>query len=68
MGLILALVYHSGLIRSITLKLSAPQRVRLLAYAKYAVYGLGYNPTSEPGSWIRETLSCLEPVHSVLPG
>jgi aarF domain-containing kinase len=44
----LFLIDLSGLIRSITLKLGAPQRVRLLAYAKYAVYGLGYKPTSEP--------------------
>lgn len=44
----LTVLRTDGLIRSITLKLSAPQRVRLLAYAKYAVYGLGYNPTSEP--------------------
>ncbi|KAF8049419.1 hypothetical protein N665_2219s0006 [Sinapis alba] len=44
----LTVLRTDGLIRSITLKLSAPQRVRLLAYAKYAVYGLGYNSTSEP--------------------
>ncbi|CAF2062554.1 hypothetical protein HID58_072527 [Brassica napus] len=44
----LTVLRTDGLIRSITLKLSAPQRVRLLAYAKYAVYGLGYNTTSEP--------------------
>ncbi|XP_013590018.1 PREDICTED: uncharacterized aarF domain-containing protein kinase 1 [Brassica oleracea var. oleracea] len=44
----LTVLRTDGLVRSITLKLSAPQRVRLLAYAKYAVYGLGYNPTSEP--------------------
>ncbi|CAN7129596.1 unnamed protein product [Brassica rapa subsp. narinosa] len=44
----LTVLRTDGLIRSITLKLSAPQRVRLLAYAKYAVYGLGYNPRSEP--------------------
>ncbi|KAL1223227.1 putative ABC1 protein [Cardamine amara subsp. amara] len=43
----LTVLRTDGLIRSITLKLGAPQRVRLLAYAKYAVYGLGYKPTSE---------------------
>ncbi|KAL9310795.1 putative ABC-type Cd(2+) transporter, protein kinase CAMK-CAMKL-LKB family [Arabidopsis thaliana] len=44
----LTVLRTDGLIRSITLKLGAPQRVRLLAYAKNAVYGLGYKPTSEP--------------------
>ncbi|KAG7585937.1 UbiB domain [Arabidopsis thaliana x Arabidopsis arenosa] len=43
----LTVLRTDGLIRSITLKLGAPQRVRLLAYAKYAVYGLGYKQTSE---------------------
>ncbi|XP_024007697.1 uncharacterized aarF domain-containing protein kinase 1 [Eutrema salsugineum] len=44
----LTVLRTDGLIRSITLKLDSPKRVRLLAYAKYAVYGLGYNPTYEP--------------------
>jgi aarF domain-containing kinase len=48
----LTVLRTDGLIRSITLKLGAPQRVRLLAYAKYAVYGLGYKPTSEPGNFV----------------
>ncbi|CAH2065640.1 unnamed protein product [Thlaspi arvense] len=43
----LTVLRTDGLIRSITLKLGAPQRARLLAYAKYAVYGLGYNQPSE---------------------
>ncbi|CAN8238305.1 unnamed protein product [Cochlearia groenlandica] len=43
----LTVLRTDGLIRSITLKLGAPQRVRLLAYAKSAVYGLGYNTASE---------------------
>uniref|UniRef100_A0A1J3IRN2 Putative serine/threonine-protein kinase abkB n=1 Tax=Noccaea caerulescens TaxID=107243 RepID=A0A1J3IRN2_NOCCA len=44
----LTVLRTDGLLRSIILKLGAPQRVRLLAYAKSAVYGLGYNPVSEP--------------------
>jgi len=55
----LFLIDLSGLIRSITLKLGAPQRVRLLAYAKYAVYGLGYKPTSEPGNFVWEVSKYL---------
>ncbi|EOA34996.1 hypothetical protein CARUB_v10020089mg [Capsella rubella] len=43
----LSVLRTDGLVRSITLKLGAPKRTRLLAYAKYAVYGLDYKPPSE---------------------
>lgn len=46
-----------GLLRSIASKLGAPRHVRLLAYAKYAVYGLGTRSNSESGSMVKNALS-----------
>ncbi|KDP35740.1 hypothetical protein JCGZ_10512 [Jatropha curcas] len=45
----LAILRTDGLLRSIISKLGAPQQVRLLTYAKYAVYGLSLksNPESD---------------------
>ncbi|XP_010551532.1 PREDICTED: uncharacterized aarF domain-containing protein kinase 1 [Tarenaya hassleriana] len=43
----LAVLRTDGLIRSITSKLGAPHRVRLFAYAKYALYGLARRPASQ---------------------
>lgn len=46
-----------GLLRSIVSKLGAPRRVRLLAYAKYAVYGLAARSDIEPGLTIEPVFS-----------
>ncbi|CAN6569969.1 unnamed protein product [Malus baccata var. baccata] len=45
----LTILRTDGLLRSIVSKLGAPQRVRLLAYGKYALYGLSpkLNPESD---------------------
>lgn len=45
----LTILRTDGLLRSITSKLGASQRIRLLAYAKYSLYGLSpkYNPDSD---------------------
>ncbi|KAI9157862.1 hypothetical protein LWI28_029273 [Acer negundo] len=45
----LAILRTDGLLRSIIRRLGAPQRIRLLAYAKYALYGLSpkCNPKSD---------------------
>ncbi|XP_057970833.1 uncharacterized protein LOC131159719 isoform X2 [Malania oleifera] len=45
---LLTILRTDGLLRSVIAKLGAPQRVRLLAYAKYALYGL--SPKSHPES------------------
>ncbi|KAF8010288.1 hypothetical protein BT93_J1038 [Corymbia citriodora subsp. variegata] len=39
-----------GLLRAINRKLRASQRVRLLTYARFAIYGLFQEPTSQSGS------------------
>eukprot|EP01018_Ginkgo_biloba_P028577 Gb_41116 [translate_table: standard] len=46
---LLTVLRTDGLLRSIISKLGAPQRVRLLANAKYAVSGLVSKQKSEPG-------------------
>lgn len=46
-----------GLLRSIVSKLGAPRHVRLLAYAKYAVYGLQTRSNSETGFNVKHALS-----------
>ena len=38
-------------------KLGAPRRVRLLAYAKYAVYGLAIRSDAEPGEFLKHSKS-----------
>ncbi|TXG49189.1 hypothetical protein EZV62_025064 [Acer yangbiense] len=45
----LSILRTDGLLRSIIRRLDAPQRIRLLAYAKYALYGLSpkLNPKSD---------------------
>ncbi|KAF5750195.1 hypothetical protein HS088_TW03G00528 [Tripterygium wilfordii] len=43
----LRILRTDGLLRSIMRKLGAPQQVRLLAYAKYAIYGLSLNLNQE---------------------
>ncbi|KAK2634409.1 hypothetical protein Ddye_029201 [Dipteronia dyeriana] len=45
----LAILRTDGLLRSIIRRLGAPQQIRLLAYAKYALYGLSpkFNPISD---------------------
>lgn len=40
----------SGLLRSIVSKLGAPHRVRLLAYAKYAICGLATKSNVDSGN------------------
>ncbi|KAG8662548.1 aarF domain-containing protein kinase 1 isoform X1 [Manihot esculenta] len=44
----LTILRTDGLLRSLVSKLGAPQRIRLLTYAKYAVYGLSLK--SDPNS------------------
>ncbi|KAF9624726.1 hypothetical protein IFM89_013264 [Coptis chinensis] len=51
----LTILRTDGLLRSIISKLGAPQRIRLLAYAKYSVYGLWTksNPESVKSQLVR---------------
>nr|CAD1822394.1 unnamed protein product [Ananas comosus var. bracteatus] len=61
----LSILRTDGLLRSIVGKLGAPRHVRLLAYAKYAIYGLDKQSSSESGpvkhvvSTIRTNMSYL---------
>ncbi|XP_060185841.1 uncharacterized protein LOC132615297 isoform X1 [Lycium barbarum] len=48
----LTVLRTDGLLRSLTSKLGAPLRVRLLAYAEYALYGLSLNADSKSDSAI----------------
>ncbi|KAK4373397.1 hypothetical protein RND71_008781 [Anisodus tanguticus] len=48
----LTVLRTDGLLRSLTSKLGAPLRVRLLAYAEYALYGLLLKADSKSGSAI----------------
>ncbi|KAG5529797.1 hypothetical protein RHGRI_030245 [Rhododendron griersonianum] len=61
----LMILRTDGLLRSLLSKLGAPHRVRLLAYAKYAIQGL--SPKSNPESELLELLSWTEQVwHSLI--
>ncbi|KAE9450135.1 hypothetical protein C3L33_17957, partial [Rhododendron williamsianum] len=61
----LTILRTDGLLRSLLSKLGAPHRVRLLAYAKYAIQGL--SPKSNPESELLELLSWTEQVwHSLI--
>ncbi|XP_010937009.1 uncharacterized protein [Elaeis guineensis] len=53
----LTILRTDGLLRSISSKLGAPRRVRLLAYARYAVYGLGSQSSINSGSRVTYALS-----------
>ncbi|XP_073065507.1 uncharacterized protein [Primulina eburnea] len=46
----LAIMRTDGLLRSLVSKLGAPQTIRLLAYAKFAIRGLSQDSSSVPGS------------------
>ncbi|XP_073139916.1 uncharacterized protein [Henckelia pumila] len=46
----LAILRTDGLLRSLVSKLGAPQRIRLLAYAKFAICGLSQDASSVTGS------------------
>ncbi|XP_020676109.1 uncharacterized aarF domain-containing protein kinase 1 isoform X1 [Dendrobium catenatum] len=47
----LSILRTDGLLSSISSKLGAPRRMRLLAYAKYAVYGLATHSSSNPDKY-----------------
>ncbi|KAH7571593.1 hypothetical protein JRO89_XS04G0093700 [Xanthoceras sorbifolium] len=47
----LAILRTDGLLRSIIRRLGAPQRIRLLAYAKYALYGLSPKLNRKSGNF-----------------
>lgn len=49
LSLIILVSYSSGLLRAIIRKLRASQRVRLLTYARFALYGLFQEPTTQSG-------------------
>ncbi|KAG5608522.1 hypothetical protein H5410_019803 [Solanum commersonii] len=51
-----ALLRTDGILRSLTSKLGAPLRVRLLAYAEYALYGLSLKADSKSDSAIEVVL------------
>ncbi|KAK1287028.1 putative ABC1 protein [Acorus calamus] len=51
----LAILRADGHLRSIISKLGAPQHVRLLSYAKYAVYGLTIEPNTQSGFFTKYT-------------
>ncbi|XP_038983039.1 aarF domain-containing protein kinase 1-like isoform X1 [Phoenix dactylifera] len=53
----LSILRTDGLLRSIISKLGAPRRVRLLAYARYAAYGLGSQSSINSGSRVTYALS-----------
>ncbi|XP_058078816.1 uncharacterized protein LOC131227116 isoform X2 [Magnolia sinica] len=53
----LTILRTDGLLRSIVRKLGASSRVRLLAYAKYAVYGLATKSDTDAGSAVDYFLS-----------
>ncbi|ONK65345.1 uncharacterized protein A4U43_C07F36160 [Asparagus officinalis] len=53
----LSILRTDGLLRSIVSKLGAPRSLRLLTYAKYAVYGLATGPDVKPGSTIEHVFS-----------
>ncbi|ONI14909.1 hypothetical protein PRUPE_3G015600 [Prunus persica] len=60
----LTILRTDGLLRSIVSKLGAPQRVRLLAYGKYALYGL--SPKLNPESEVLQLLSWMAKVKLLL--
>lgn len=53
----LSILRTDGLLRSIARELGAPQRIRLLAYAKYAFYGLSTKPSPESGLMVKVVFS-----------
>ncbi|XP_068658254.1 uncharacterized protein [Aristolochia californica] len=55
----LMILRTDGLLRSIISKLGASQLVRLLAYARYAVYGLNTKQIAESGSTVEHAFSRL---------
>lgn len=62
----LAILRADGLLRSMSSKLGASQRVRLLAYAKYALYGLTPNLNPESDFLVKVSLSKLKAKASYL--
>ncbi|KAF5206542.1 Abc1 family protein [Thalictrum thalictroides] len=52
----LTILRTDGLLKSITSKLGAPQQVRLLAYAKYSIYGLSAKSNAESDSTVGHVL------------
>ncbi|XP_052196371.1 uncharacterized protein LOC127803841 isoform X2 [Diospyros lotus] len=53
----LTILRTDGLLRSLLSKLGASQRVRLLAYAKYALYGLSHNSNPESDNKVMMVVS-----------
>lgn len=49
----LPILRTDGLLRSLLGKLGAPQRIRLLAYAKYSLYGLSTKPNLESDNLVK---------------
>ncbi|KAM7268674.1 hypothetical protein ACFE04_010840 [Oxalis oulophora] len=53
----LSILRTDGLLRSLTMTLGASQRVRLLAYAKYALHGIYSKPNPNSGFGLEVTVS-----------
>ncbi|KAJ0987546.1 hypothetical protein J5N97_005902 [Dioscorea zingiberensis] len=56
----LSILRTDGLLRSVMSKLGAPRHVRLLAYAKFAMYGLTINSNVDKGFSVEHVLSRIK--------